>query len=77
LGLSNSTTHMKNQIQISAVPTGELSFKITAIKTRNGGKFVVLTNNYGYTQTFGVGDVLILDNVNDLLQAGAKIVLTA
>lgn len=52
-------------------------FKITAIKTRNSGKFVTLANSYGFAQTFGVGDTLVLANINDLLSAGIKIVLTA
>jgi hypothetical protein len=71
-------THMKNQIQITAAPTQEgYLFKITAIKTRNSGKFVTLANSYGFAQTFGVGDTLVLANINDLLSAGIKIVLTA
>ena len=68
---------MKNKIQINAIPMGGDSFKITNVKCSNGGSLVCLCNAYGYTQTFGTEDIIGLIEINDLLQAGAKIVLTA
>jgi len=68
---------MKNKIQINAVPTGGDSFKITDVKCSNGGKFVFMSNICGFSQAFGIGDDIAIININELLQAGAKIVLTA